>query len=374
MSIPKKLKVGVLFGGKSAEHEVSLVSAESVIENLNKNKYEVIPIGITHNGKWFSAGNPLQVLKSGKGRGRQKVVLPTIREDGTLGTAARVKNFPKVDVIFPVLHGSFGEDGTIQGFLELAGIPYVGAGIVASAIGMDKAIQKEIFQAKGLPVPGHLIFNRKRILERLDPRILREIEEKLGYPCFTKPANLGSSIGIFKAHTRSELSYMIKKSARFDRKIIVEKAVPHAREIEVSVLGNDKPQVSICGEIIPSNEFYDYDAKYIDGKSKLVIPAKIPTKISNRIREIALRAYLAIDCAGMARVDFLLNGKTNQIYLSEINTIPGFTAISMYPKLWQASGLSYSRLLDKLIQLALMRFQDKQRNETMIQLKKKWYK
>lgn len=373
MSMPK-LKVGVLFGGRSAEHEVSLVSAESVIKNLNKNKYEVIPIGITREGKWISAGQPLQYLKKGKKNILRKTTLPAVRQNKELATTSQVKNYPRVDVIFPVLHGPFGEDGTIQGFLELAGIPYVGAGVTASAIGMDKAIQEEIFQAKGLPIPGHLIFNRKRILQRLDPKVIREVEEKLGYPCFTKPANLGSSVGIFKAHTRSELSYMIKKTASYDRKIIVEKGVPHAREIEVSVLGNDEPQVSICGEIIPSNEFYDYEAKYVDGKSKLIIPAKIPPKISNEIREIALKAYLAIDCAGMARVDFLVNGKTNQVYLSEINTIPGFTAISMYPKLWQASGLPYPRLLDKLIKLALERFRDREKNETMVELKKDWYK
>ncbi len=380
----KKLKVGVLFGGKSAEHEVSLVSAQSVIENLNKNKYEVIPIGITREGKWISAGKPLEYLKKGRKNKIRKNALPGVRKNNVgarrgapaseLATTARVKNYPKIDVIFPVLHGTYGEDGTVQGFLELADIPYVGAGVLGSALGMDKVIQKKLFKAHNLPVVPCLAFARKQILERLDPEVVKKIERELGYPCFTKPANLGSSVGIFKAHTRRELQYMIKKSARFDRKIIVEKAVPNAREIEVAVLGNGDPGVSVCGEIISSNEFYDYDAKYVDGKSKAIIPAKISKRVSNKIREIAKKAFLALDCAGMSRVDFLVDGKTNKIYLSELNTIPGFTSISMYPKLWQASGLSYPRLLDQLIRLAMARHCDKQKTETMVQLKKDWYR
>jgi len=365
-----KIKVGILFGGKSAEHEVSLVSAQSVMENLNPNKYEAIPIGISREGKWLTAGEPLEYLKSGRQKKEQKKLLPTVsQKDGKHFISQKA-----VDVIFPVLHGTYGEDGTAQGFLELANIPYVGAGVLASAIGMDKAMQKNVFQDQGLPVPKHLIFPRQRILERLDPRVIIEIETSLGYPCFTKPANLGSSIGIFKAHTRSELKFMLKKTACFDRKIIVEKAVASALEIEVAVLGNDDPKASVCGEIIPSGEFYDYDAKYIDGKSEAIIPTKTPSRMSDKIRDLALRAYRAIDCAGMARVDFLVDGKTEEIYLSEINTIPGFTSISMYPKLWQASGLSYSRLLDKLIQLALERYKDKQKNETAVKLKQDWYK
>lgn len=364
-----KIKVGILFGGKSAEHEVSLVSAESVMGHLNQNKYEVIPVGINREGKWITAGEPLKHLKKGRqGEGRKRVLPAVHHKDAKSHVATKA-----VDVIFPVLHGTYGEDGTVQGFLELANIPYVGAGVAASAIGMDKVLQKEIFRARGLPLTDYLVFKRKQILERLDPEVVREIEVNLGYPCFTKPANLGSSIGIFKAHTRQELKYMIKKTAHFDRKIIVEKAVKNVREIEVAVLGNDKPEVSVCGEIIPSNEFYDYEAKYVDGKSKAIIPAKISPLISDKLRAIAREAYLTVDCAGMARIDFFLNGKTGEIYLDEINTIPGFTSISMYPKLWQASGLSYPRLLDKLIQLALERFQDKQKNETMLELKSKWY-
>lgn len=365
-----KLKVGVLFGGKSAEHEVSLVSAQSVMENLNKNKYEIIPIGIDHNGKWITSGEPLQYLKSGRKDKERKRLLPSVREKN----AESCVSTKTVDVIFPVLHGTYGEDGTVQGFLELANIPYIGCGVAASAIGMDKALQKQIFSSHNLPITDYLVFNRRRILKRLDPAVIFEIEKNLGYPCFTKPANLGSSVGIFKAHTRSELKFMLKKTAGFDRKIIVEKAVPNTREIEVAVLGNDDLQVSVCGEIVPSGEFYDYDAKYIDGKSKAIIPAKISAKVSDKIRDLAREAYLAIDCSGMARVDFLVDGKTCEIYLSEINTIPGFTSISMYPKLWQASGLSYSRLLDKLIQLSLERHKDKQKNETAIALKKDWYK
>lgn len=372
--MPKKIKVGVLFGGKSAEHEVSLVSAESVMDNLNKNKYEVIPIGITRDGKWISTREPLQFLKKGKRNNLRKTTLPAVRKNKELATTSQVSKYPQVDVIFPVLHGPYGEDGTVQGFLELANIPYVGAGVLASAVGMDKTVQKRLFLEAGLPIVPHLVFKRRQILQRLNPHVLKKIEDKLAYPCFTKPANLGSSVGIYKAHTRAELRYMIKKSARFDRKVIVEKAVPCAREIEVSVLGNDDPKVSVCGEIIPSGEYYDYEAKYVDGKSEAVIPAKIPKKISTKIRKTAKQAFLALDCAGMARVDFLVNGETQRIYLNEVNTIPGFTSISMYPKLWQASGLSYSRLLDKLIQLATERFQDKQKNETMLQLKKDWYK
>lgn len=365
-----KIKVGILFGGKSAEHEVSLVSAESVMGHLNQNKYEVIPVGINREGKWITAGEPLKYLKKDRqGEGLKRLLPAVHHKDAKSHVATKA-----VDVIFPVLHGTYGEDGTVQGFLELANIPYVGAGVAASAIGMDKVLQKEIFRAKGLPVISYLVFSRKRILERLDPQVVKEIEEKIGYPCFTKPANSGSSVGIFKAHTRAELRYMIKKTACFDRKIIVEKAVANVCEIEVAVLGNDDPEVSACGEIISSNEFYDYEAKYIDGKSKAIIPANISQKISDEIRKIAREAYLAIDCSGMGRVDFLVDGKTNEVYLSEINTIPGFTSISMYPKLWQASGLSYPRLLDKLIQLALERFQDKQKNETMLELKSKWYK
>jgi len=370
----KKIKVGVLFGGKSAEHEVSLVSAQAVIEHLNKNKYEVIPIGITREGRWVSAGNPLDLLKQGKKRLVRKTYLPAVREDRELGTVSKIKNYPKVDVIFPVLHGTYGEDGTVQGFLELADIPYVGAGVLGSALGMDKVIQKQIFKSHSLPITPYLVFAREQILERLDPGVIKKIEKNLGYPCFTKPANLGSSVGIFKTHTRKELQYMIKKSAHFDRKIVVEKAVLHAREIEVSILGNKNLEASVCGEIISSNEFYDYDAKYIDGKSKAIIPAKLSKKMSDQIREIAKEAFLSLDCAGMARVDFLINAETNKIYLNEINTIPGFTSISMYPKLFQASGLSYPRLLDKLIQLALSRHQDKQKIETMVHLKKDWYK
>lgn len=369
-----KIKVGVLFGGKSAEHEVSLVSAKSVIENLDPKKYEVIPIGITRQGKWLSAGKPLQYLQASPKDTLRKTVLPTVREKKELGTTARVRAYPQVDVIFPVLHGSYGEDGTVQGFLELANIPYVGAGVLASALGMDKVMQKRLFAEADLPIVEHLVFKRSQILLRLDHKVLAQIEKEIGYPCFTKPANLGSSVGIYKAHTRGELRYMIKKSARFDRKILVEKAVPQAREIEVSVLGNDEPQVSVCGEIVPSNEFYDYDAKYVDGKSKAIIPAKISQKISNQIQKIARQAFRALDCAGMARVDFFLNPKTQEVFLSELNTIPGFTPISMYPKLWAASGLSYKRLLDKLIQLALERYQEKNENETTVPLKKDWYK
>lgn len=274
--------------------------------------------------------------------------------------------FPQVDVIFPVLHGPLGEDGTIQGLLELAGIPYVGAGVIGSALGMDKAIFKEVMHAHGLPIPDYVLVKRRAW--EVDPEaVLDQVTAALDYPVFTKPANLGSSVGISKCHDRAELAAGLTEAARYDRKLLVEAAVPAAREIEVSVLGNDDPIASVPGEIIPSREFYSYQAKYMDTgekASKLLIPAPIPPQTAERARNLAVRAYLAIDCAGMARVDFLLAGETGVLYLNELNTIPGFTAISMYPKLWEASGVSYPELIDRLIELALERYEDKKRSHT----------
>ncbi len=275
----------------------------------------------------------------------------------------------QLDVVFPILHGPYGEDGTVQGLLELAGIPYVGAGVTASAVGMDKAIFKDIMQSHGLPVVDSLVIKRKE-WDRVPEQVLERIEAEIGYDCFVKPANLGSSVGISKAHDRTELRLALDDAARYDRKLVIEKAVD-AREIEVSVLGNDQPVASVPGEIVPCNEFYDYAAKYLDEESELIIPAPIPSEMAEIIRQLAVDAYLAIDCAGMARVDFLLDRHTDQIFVNEVNTLPGFTPISMYPKLWEASGVSYTELIDRLIQLALERHLDRSRSATSYQIPEK---
>ena len=370
----RKKRVAVIFGGRSGEHEVSLASAASVISALDKEKYEVLPVGITKSGRWLTSGDSMKALKEGltgtpqlpaadttpSGSLVRREVSPATRElvPGICG-----ESFPEVDVVFPVLHGPYGEDGTLQGLLELADVPYVGAGVAASALGMDKALMKAVFQAAGLPVADWLLVLRKDWVDHPDA-ILVQIENKLGYPCFTKPANLGSSVGVSKCQSRQELTRGMDDAGQYDRKIVVEWAVPNAREIECSVLGNDVAVASVLGEVIPCNEFYDYKAKYIDGRSELIIPADLPEESSNEIRRMAVLAYRLIDCAGMARVDFLVRGDTGEVFLSELNTIPGFTDISMYPKLWEASNLPYSELVDRLIELALERYEDKRRSKT----------
>jgi len=368
----EKLRVGVIFGGQSGEHEVSLVSAQGIMNAMDKERYEIIPIGIAKEGRWLTSGEPMKLLQSG-GPGvagqiadtRQAEpgtweLVPTDRRDLVPGT--RETGFPQVDVVFPVLHGPYGEDGTVQGLLELADIPYVGAGVLGSALGMDKIAMKGVFKSYGLPVVEHVALKR-RDWER-DPEAMVELVEKqLGYPCFIKPANLGSSVGISKVHQRSGLAPALALAARYDRRMLAERAV-NAREIECSVLGNDEPIASVPGEIIPCREFYDYIAKYIDDRSELIIPADLPPGVIRRIQELAIAAFLAVDCAGMARVDFLLDKDTGELYVGELNTIPGFTPISMYPKLWEASGISYSELIDRLIELALERHADNSRSET----------
>ncbi len=377
----EKLRVGVIFGGRSGEHEVSLVSAQGIMKALDKEKYEIIPIGITKDGHWLTSGEPMKLLQSSpsvppaKGAGEQgsrspeqgegtgageRGLGPVDRRELVPGT--RETGFPQVDVVFPVLHGPYGEDGTVQGLLELADIPYVGAGVLGSALGMDKIAMKAIFRSQGLPVVEYLGLKRKD-WERDPEAMMEQIEKELGYPCFIKPVNLGSSVGITKVHERSELAPALNLATRYDRKILAEQAV-NAREIEVSVLGNDDPIASVPGEIIPCREFYDYIAKYIDNRSELIIPADLSPELTRRIQELAIAAFLASDCAGMARVDFLLDKDTAQLYVSELNTIPGFTPISMYPKLWEASGISYSELIDRLIELALERHADDSRSET----------
>jgi D-alanine-D-alanine ligase len=370
-----KLRVGLIFGGRSGEHEVSLVSARGVMNAIDKDKYEVVPIGITKEGRWLASGDPHKALCSGVIAESHPAALlaePSQRglmrlEEHERDQGIRAVRESRLDVIFPILHGPFGEDGTVQGLLELADIPYVGAGVMASAVGMDKSIFKAVMRAHGLPVVRDLLVKR-RAWEREPEGTLTRIESEIGYPCFVKPANLGSSVGISKAHHRSQLRSALDSAARYDRKLIVEVAIHGAREIEVSVLGNDDPIASVPGEIVPCNEFYDYAAKYIDDRSELLIPAPIPEQTAEQVRQMAIDAYLAIDCAGLARADFLMDAGTSKVYVNEVNTLPGFTPISMYPKLWEASGISYTDLIDRLIQLALERHSDKSRSATSYDL------
>jgi D-alanine-D-alanine ligase len=333
---------------------------------LPPEKYEVVPIGITPDGRWISSGSALGLLKEGRvpADEPEHTLLPEPGRHGLIGAAGGGNaDTIRLDVIFPVLHGTFGEDGTLQGLLELADIPYVGAGVLGSAVGMDKIVQKQLFEQAKIPVPRYCWFYSEAV--KGEPRASAStVERRLRYPVFVKPANTGSSVGISKAHDRKELLRSFAEAAEYDRKVIVEQGIRDAREIEVSVLGNDEPEASVPGEIIPSNEFYDYDAKYVDGASTAVIPAKIPRSAAGTVRAYAVRAYRAIDCAGMARADFLMARRTGRLYINELNTIPGFTAISMYPKLWEATGVSYVELVDRLIDLALERHQDKARSLT----------
>jgi D-alanine-D-alanine ligase len=356
----RKLRVGVIFGGRSGEHEVSILSAKSVIENLNPERYEVLPIGISKTGIWhcgsasFAALGtepPKRLLEQAAGNG-WVASAPPVPAPSLPGSVAEA-----IDVVIPVLHGPYGEDGTVQGLFELLNIPYVGAGVLASAVGMDKAMMKTVFAQAGLPQCKYVTFLRSRYEQEADT-ILDEIEKTLGYPCFVKPANMGSSVGISKAKNREELPQAIEHAARYDRKLIVEEAVD-AREIEVAVLGNDDPRTSVPGEIISSSEFYDYNAKYIDGKSTLIIPADLTPEQTDTVRQMAKAAFQAIDASGLSRVDFFLERKSGKFLVNEINTFPGFTVYSMYPKLWEATGIPYDQLLDELIRLALERHQEK---------------
>ena len=394
-----KLRVGILFGGRSGEHEVSLLSAASVFNAIDKNKYEVVPIGITKQGHWVTAADAERLLRGEfahheerhlragdpettpaaavLAQGEAVVVPPEPQAGGSLTafqTDAASHSLVRrasdrainVDIIFPVLHGTFGEDGTIQGLLELADMPYVGAGVLGSAAGMDKDVMKALFRASRLPIVKHVTVLRSG-WEAAPKKVQKLVESKLQYPVFVKPANLGSSVGISKAHNRKELGPAITEAAKFDRKIVIEQGVggkhQKAREIECSVLGNDQPQASVPGEIVPSKEFYDYDAKYLDEGSQLIIPAKLSKSETKTVQQLAVAAFQAVDCSGLARVDFLMDPKTRTVYLNEINTMPGFTAISMYPKLWAASGLSYPALIEKLIQLGLERHEEKRKNQ-----------
>ena len=371
----KKLRLGLVFGGRSGEHEVSLASAKAVMSNLNPEKYDIVPIGITKNGTWLLGTSPEQLQAA-----EQQALLsknePTIEEsqavtltgDPTVHGLIPINRQDDLhdngalDVIFPVLHGPYGEDGTLQGLLEMANIPYVGNGVLGSAVGMDKEKTKLVFRSIDLPVVADLVYRRSE-WERDPERILNEVEQKLDYPCFVKPVNMGSSVGVSKAHNRAELEHAIREAAEYDRRIIIEAGI-NCHELECGVLGNEEPLASVVGEIVASNEFYDYDAKYVDNKSQMVIPADIPQEIAEKIRRDAVQAFLALDLSGLARVDFFLEKDSNKIYINEVNTLPGFTEASMYAKLWETSGVRYSELLDRLIELALERFEDRQRNKT----------
>ncbi len=373
-----KLRVGVLFGGRSGEHEVSLRSAASVMAAMDKGKYEVVPIGISKHGQWLTgtaakgllAGEAVEnasaaVLVSG-----DVAVTPPVPGSSLqpfqAGAAPSRTGGVEVDIVFPVLHGTFGEDGTIQGLLELADVAYVGAGVLGSSAGMDKDVMKRLFRDAGLPLVKHVTVLRAG-WESAPEAVRAQVEAALAYPVFVKPANLGSSVGISKVHDRSELKAAMDEAARFDRKIVIEEGVGglkhKARELECAVLGNDAPRASVVGEVVPIKEFYDYDAKYIDEGSKLSIPAELSPALTAQVRDMAVRAFQAVDCSGLGRIDFLMDPATEAIYLNEINTMPGFTSISMYPKLWAATGIAYPELIDRLLQLGMERHADKKRNQ-----------
>ncbi|HMF61088.1 MAG TPA: D-alanine--D-alanine ligase family protein [Vicinamibacterales bacterium] len=384
----KRLRVGVLYGGRSGEHEVSLASAAAVFANLDRKRYEPVPIRIEKDGRWAladrapTAVSAAEVIeharleaarpaRSGRevhlvARPSEETILSIDRRTGERADEGQaVVTGLNLDVIFPVLHGPYGEDGTIQGLLELANVPYVGAGVLASAVGMDKALMKVVFAGAGLPICPYRVVLRHDWERRRDA-IAADIERALGFPMFVKPANLGSSVGISKAKTRGQLMDAMDLAGEFDRKIVIEAAVPEAREIECAVLGNDTPEASVPGEVVPSREFYDYEAKYLDDGSKIIIPAILEPSVAAEVQRLSIAAFQSIDCAGMARVDFLLSRGDGAIFVNEVNTIPGFTTISMYSKLWGATSVPYPMLLDRLIALALERHAEKQQLRTSL--------
>lgn len=399
-------RVGVLFGGRSSEHEVSLASARNVMDALREAGHEVVPIGITTEGRWLVQPDALERLTGGAGQlenadagevteggGSRRVFTRPTGEPGQLetGGAGRTGDadagqlelggersrrvftrptgemgwglLPEIDVVFPVLHGPYGEDGTVQGLLEMANLPYVGSGVLASACGMDKIVARRLFAQAGLPQVQYTTLSRRGWREDRKGCLLA-VEGTLGYPVFVKPANLGSSVGISKARDREQLAAALDLAAQYDRRLLIEAAVPQARELEVSVLGNDQPVASVPGEIVPGNEFYDYDAKYVDDNSELLIPAPLEADVVRVLQKLAVRSFVTLDCAGLARVDFLMDGTSGEILVNEVNTMPGFTRISMYPKLWEASGMGYPELVDRLVRLALERHADRQENST----------
>jgi D-alanine-D-alanine ligase len=364
----KKLRVAVLFGGRSGEHDVSLMSARSVLAALDPEKYEVTQVGITLDGEWLNGENTIAAFEKKNFRKLNHVILsPDPSEQGLYAVRNKqhtttLELIATPDIFFPVLHGPFGEDGALQGLLEMADVAYVGAGVAGSSVGMDKGIFKDVMRANNIPIVDSLLVLRGDIENDMEG-VLEQIERMGAYPFFAKPANLGSSVGISKCNSRSDLSEGLMEAARYDRRIVIEKGVGNVREVEVSVLGNEDPQTSVCGEVLPSREFYSYESKYVDGTSGLIIPSQLPNEVTEKIREYAVRAYKAIDCAGMARADFFVESDTHKIYLNELNTLPGFTSISMYPKLWMASGITYPQLVDRLIELALQRKAQRDRTE-----------
>jgi len=364
--MPRRIRIGVIFGGRSGEHDVSLRSAEAVMNAVDPERFEVVPIGIARDGRWITGGDPLQRLAD---TSQLPLALPRSADQPTdvsmvqheenvtldIGSSYWARD---VDVLFPVLHGPWGEDGTVQGMLELANVPYVGAGVMASALAMDKITSKQLFEQAGLPmVPWTWVLRRD--WQRDPEAVIERLEREIGYPCFVKPANMGSSVGIAKVHHQGEFADAFNNAAHFDRKIVIEKGID-ARELEVSVLGNDDPVTSVVGEIVPCNEFYDFDAKYVDGDSQLLIPAPITLEQSDEVRDIAARAFKIIDGAGMARADFFLERQSGRVILNEVNTIPGFTQTSMYPLLWEASGLPFRDLVTRLVELAVERHGERQ--------------
>ena len=365
----KRLRIGVLFGGRSGEHEVSLASAASVIRGLDPGKYEAIPIGITKEGHWLIGAGAQKMLPEVL-RGGQRVMMTADPTDASLvpldGSGRSGGVGQRLDVVFPVMHGTFGEDGTIQGLLDLAGLPFVGAGVLGSAIGMDKDVAKRLLQVAKIPVVPWITVHRHE-WERGPKEIQKAIEKKFKYPVFVKPATLGSSVGMTKVHSRAELAPALNLASEFALKILVEKAMV-AREIEVSVLGNSDPKASIPGEIVPHREFYDYAAKYLEEGTQLLIPAKLKPAQVKKVQLLAVEAFRALELSGMARVDFFLEKRGGKLLLNEVNTIPGFTSISMYPKLWEASGIPFRQLIDRLIELALEQHREKARTKYQIEL------
>jgi len=368
----RRLRIGVLFGGRSTEHEVSILSAQSIISAMDPDRFEAVPLYIDKNGRWLVGGSLKRLVSDDAAREyvylppdpTQRSLIPANGSPSPARGGAHGGGLPPLDAVFPVFHGLNGEDGTIQGVLELANIPYVGAGVLGSALGLDKIYMKRAFAAVGLPIVDYVSITRRKYEQ--DPDAFTAlVEQRIGYPCFSKFANSGSSVGTTKAHDRAELAEGLRLAMTFDRKLLVERAVD-ARELEVSVLGNDDPEASVVGEIVPAHEFYDYEAKYLDEGSRLLIPAPIEASVADETRALALKAFQAVDAAGMARVDFFLERGTGRLLLNELNTIPGFTRISMYPKLWEASGLPYPKLIERLVELAIERFNDKQRSQTAI--------
>jgi D-alanine-D-alanine ligase len=361
----RRIRVGVIFGGRSGEHDVSITSAHAILSHIDRSRFEPVPIGITRDGTWVTGGNPLTALAA-----TSRLPLPESNSDDPQSMAVTVADdsstelrdrsdttwIQDIDVVFPVLHGPMGEDGTVQGMLELAGIPYVGSAVLGSSVSMDKITAKRLCENAGIPIVPWFSLTRRE-WERNEEEIRARIATELGYPCFVKPSNMGSSVGVFKVHDEHELSDAVAGASAYDRRLLVERSV-NARELEVSVLGNEDPISSVVGEVVPGHEFYDYEAKYVDDSSELKIPADVPPEVSDQVRSIAVEIFKLLDCAGLARVDCFLDTDSGEVVFNELNTIPGFTPISMYPKLWDASGIAYDELITRLIELAIERYDE----------------